>query len=308
MTAPAFPFFSKRPPVATPPAPAPVPPPVVAAPPPPAPVPTPSGGYEPRDQTFYLHARCLFSAALQPIGYAPADYEQANKTGDILARFMDSGELPKGIVLAARFIIRRKPDGKRFVGEGAPEAVPVLDLAEQRDALAKARSSKGHSWNMPGMTAAQMTEIDERLEAAGGPKAIPSRDDAEAAAAAAAQSLADVSEGIRYGALHMACLRICFRSDVSGARLQDAVDVVAHEIDRARTIAESCGQPLLALRSEDDANAQGSLAFPYPASASIDMMQLVFGAMPDISALADRVAALEKSGVAHSAPAAQSAE
>jgi hypothetical protein len=180
----------------------------------------------------------------------------------------------------------------------------MLDLVEQKAALDRARSSKGHAFGTPGMTATQMQEIDDRIAAAGGPSAIPSRHDIEKSAALAAHALSDVSEGIRYAALQMACDRICFRSDATGApnRTQDVFDIVVYEIERARSIAEACGQPLAALASEEDANAQGGLAFPYPASAAIDMMRLVFGAMPDIGALIDRVTALEDAAMARPAP------
>ena len=51
--------------------------------------------------------------------------------------------------------------------------------------------------------------------------------------------------------------------------------------------------PSGALRSEEEATALGSLAFPYPTSLGVDMLGLALSGMPDMSAFEERISALE---------------
>lgn len=296
MTA-SFPFFKKTPaalPAQTPPPPAPAPPVVAPAPPPPAPAQVPALAV--RDKAFFAYAAALLASALQPPGFHVSDREQANGAGEALARLLDSGTVPKGCVIASRVIIRAKADGKRHGAEGAPEPAPLMDLIAQKEALEAGRSGKGvgPARFAQSMTAAQQAEAETRLGWAGGDK-LPSRKEAEDSAAAAGEALADISEPVRHVALIMAYGRILLRSDVTGAphRLQEAVDIVIAEVERARTIFEANAIPSGALRSEEEATALGSLAFPYPTSLGVDMLGLALSGMPDLSAFEERISALE---------------
>lgn len=274
-----FPFFQRRTAPAALPSPgaAPPPPPAVAvvAPPPPPPVPVPSAAlYVPRDPTFYCRAATMLAAALQPAGHHVSDRRQADEGGDLLARLLDGGELPKGYTISGYVQLQPKDDGGRFRGEGAQEPVPVHDLAMQREALDAARAGRTlpNLRHPPTMTEGQRAAEERRLAAAG---PIPTLDELKTADARIAATLSDLSEGVRDAALLASCLRLASQRGLTGApgsHFQEAVNVVISEIDRARGKFAAHEQPVRAIRTAQEEEEQGALAYAYPASHAVDLL------------------------------------
>jgi hypothetical protein len=236
--------------VATPPPP---PPPVAKpAPPPPPPMPaareqTSEGAYAPRDPNFFCAAKVQFYSALRPVGHADkSDRLNAETAADTLARFVDSGAVPKGFdipeVAALKALILEKETlvtTPRPTEHFIPSVAHVKRVGEAIDARAKELGA-----DIP----SDKDELKKATEAAVQKNA------------AAIAGVGDLSESIRWSAT-WAAAQALRASPLTGSPhlLHDCLRVVYEHLDFAvRTFAAYETEPL-----------------PYPGSAAMHMVELL---------------------------------
>lgn len=191
----------------------------------------------PRDAVFFLIASATLAAALQPASFYPSDREQATTAGQACARLLDSGLVPIG-----------------FVPQRFQTDLREADQYAQIQRATRGEPVGGESWN-----AGQVQRAQAKF-----PHAPMGREQILQKVEAAIARISDLSEPVRDAALRAAALRLASRPDLTGARLDEALQVVFDETERALELA----QGLVPARSFETENAAGNditaLNWPYP--------------------------------------------
>ncbi len=217
--------------------------------------------YAPRDPIFFLHAACLFAAALQPSGRDESDRDAAEAGARDLAAVLDGGPVPKDLILP------------RFARQ-------LEDLSEAEAALGSATAGApgGTPSNPRALSAGSVLEIRKARQAAGkptDPRAIASEKERVISDhAGLVARLGDLSEPVRAAALAASVTRIAARPDLTGAPhlMDNAFGIVVEEIERAIRTAEGLEIPARGIGSDAGRESASNVA-PYPANVVLELFQ-----------------------------------
>lgn len=216
----------------------------------------PSQEYQPRDPMFYALAAGLFASALHPDTLHESDAEAADKTGHLCARMLDRGLAPHAFLM--------------------PKTRRVLELVHRRELLDAGGTRPLEGQQHPViMTEGEKQKEREALAKAG---PIPARAEVMAQNEKQIQALTDLSEPVRMSAMLQACFRISARSQVTGARPDEALTIVVEEVERALRNHRDAGNPTRDIESTPPLNDPSRL-LPYPASIAIEVLRAGAAAM-----------------------------
>lgn len=235
--------------------------------------PVPSTGYQPRDPIFFSFAACVIASALQPSGIHDSDREQAERTASTCARMLDGGPAPDGFVAPrhARTLMTVAENERLsagLVGQIPPGAGNWQSIGFVRNGN-ESTGDRSPPVFVPAVYPPIMTEgerADARKKLAKQGE-IPKRGEVMLTNAEHLARIRDLSEPVRYTALHAAALRLANSPEITGARELEACGVIAEEIDRAIRVHAALGLPTYSMQTDEQAGReQGPAAVPYPAS------------------------------------------
>lgn len=212
----------------------------------PAPEPPKVPEWSPDDPVFYHRAVVTLAASLKPASLAVDDAEKAEALAKVIAKALCGGGFPSTYMTHKNIMVLTHQIK-------AQEELAAAEKAGSRSAVSEGEKIK----------------IRARLEKFSSLGPIPTRTELADINKADLADLAHLSDVVRSVALDAILIGLNKRNDVTGARQDDALNVVVESIEHSLALAEALDLPCGEI---EDGETVGPERFPYPANMVMEFI------------------------------------